>query len=161
MVQCDARTPCSAAAAAGAGTAGEVHCSMLQCIAACCSALQRVAVHCSVLQCCSGLQGPPAAPLQQQLKCAVLCGNVLQCVAGVAVCYRGLLKRHRSSRSSMLQCVAVCCSVMQPPPASPPQQQVQAPLVECVAVCCSVLQCVARAPCSAAAAAGAGTAHAT
>ena len=46
---------------------------------------------------------------------------MLQCVA---VCYSVL--HCVVVRCSMLQCVAVCCSVLQ-----------------CVAVCCSVLQCVA------------------
>jgi len=78
--------------------------------AVCCSVLQRVAVCCSVLQ------------------CAAVCCNVLVCVA---VCHRHnqrLYPRrwHRSHASTMLQCVAVCCSVLQ-----------------CVAVCCSVLQRVA------------------
>jgi len=60
----------------------------VQCVAACCSVLQRVAVRFSVLQCvamhCSVLQ------------CIGMCCSVLQCVA---VC------------CSVLQCVAVCCSV--------------------------------------------------
>ena len=34
----------------------------------------------------------------------------------------------------VLQCVAVCCSVL---------QCVSQPVVQCVAVCCSLMQCVA------------------
>ena len=63
---------------------------MLQCVAVCCSVLQRVVVCCSVLQCvevcCSVLQR------------VVVCYSLLQCVA---VC------------CSVLQYVTACCSVLQ------------------------------------------------
>ena len=39
----------------------------------------------------------------------------------------------------MLQCVAVCCSVMQCD--AEPGQQPYCSVLQCVAVCCSVLQC--------------------
>jgi len=45
----------------------------LQCVAACCSVLQRVAVCCSVLQC--------VAVCCSVLQCAAVCHSVLQCVA--------------------------------------------------------------------------------
>ena len=72
-----------------------------------------VAVYCSVLQrvavCCSVLQCSPR----------MIC-------ARSATCFR----------RSMLQCVAVCCSVLQ-------CVAVLCNVLQCVAVCCSVLQCVA------------------
>jgi len=71
-----------------------VCCSVLQCVAVCCSMFQGgnaveefVAVYCSVLQ------------------CVAVYGSVSQCVA-VWKCSRGVC-------CSVLQCVAVCCSVLQ------------------------------------------------
>jgi len=105
-----------------------VRCSVLQCVAVCCSAFyasawihqiriqcwpiegyimtgpRHVSVCCSVLQC--------VAVCCSVLQCGAVCCSVLQCVA---VC----------CSVAVLQCVAVCCSVLQ-----------------CVAVCCSVLQCM-------------------
>jgi len=101
------------------------HCSVLQCVAVCCSVLQRVTdggvrlchmcartlLHCSVLQC--------VAVCCSVLQFVAVCCSVLQRVTdgGVRVCHmcaRTLL------HCSVLQCVAVCYSVLQ-----------------CVAVCCS------------------------
>jgi len=70
-----------------------LRCSVLQCIAPCCTVLHRVAPCCSVLQCVA-------------VCCSVLhrvapCCAVLQCVAVCCV------------YSSVLQCVAVCRSVLQ------------------------------------------------
>ena len=70
--------------------AGHCQQTMLQCVAACCTALQCVAVCCSILQCvvaCCSL-----------LQYVALCCDVLQRAA--ACC-------------SILQCAAVCCSVLQ------------------------------------------------
>ena len=84
----------------------------MQCVAVCCSVLQRVAVCCSSLQC--------VAVCCSALHCIAVCCSVLQCVA---VC------------CSVLQCVAVCCSVLQ-------CVAVHCSVLQCAAVCCSVLQCV-------------------
>jgi len=114
-------------------------CSVLQCVAVCCSVLQCVqcdAVCCSVLQCvavccsvCSVLQC--VAECCRVLQSVAECCSVLQCVAA--------RKSHTSTphpvenaSCSVLQCVAVRCSVLR---------------VAYVAVCCSVLQCDAVAEC--------------
>ena len=65
-------------------TKRDMHMSVLQCVAVCCSVLQCAAVCCSVLQC--------VAVCCSVLQCVVVCCSVLQCVA---VC------------CSVLQCVAV------------------------------------------------------
>jgi len=77
----------------------------LQCVAVCCSVLQYVAV-CCVAVCDKRTK----FHLRFITERSLIRYSVLQCVA---VC------------CSVLQCVAVCCSVLQ-----------------CVAVCCSMLQCV-------------------
>ena len=100
-------------------------CSVLQCVALCCSVLYehacrsalvpRGCVWCSVMQrvaacCILRRHTREFSHVQEGFICCSFC-SVLQCVA---VC------------CSVLQCVAVCCSVLQ-----------------CVANCCSVLQSVA------------------
>jgi len=91
-------------------------CSVLQCVAVCCSVLQRVAViavWCSMLQCVavccrvSQLEFSEASSCNERallsesselLKCVIVCGSALQCVAAWCV---------------VLQYAAVCCSVLQ------------------------------------------------
>jgi len=107
-------------------------CSVLQCVAACCSVnnrwildlqaasrwfdntlLQCVVLRCSMLQCVAMLQ------------CIALCCSVLQCVA---VCCSVLPIRQNPVAPcyTLLHSVALCCSALQ-----------------CVAVCCSMLHCIA------------------
>ena len=62
--------------------AGNVCCSVLQCVAVCCSVLQCVAVCCSVLQCVAVCYGERAAACCSVLQCAALCCGALHCVAG-------------------------------------------------------------------------------
>ena len=57
------------------------------------------------------------------LKCVAMCCSVLQRAA--VFCVAVPRSSGKSLRHTVMQCVAVCCSVLQ-----------------CVAVCCSVLQCV-------------------
>jgi len=83
--------------------------SVLQCVVVCCSVMQRGAAWLSVVQCVAQYDSGSCSVVQ--------CGAVY-CV--LRACSPLMLGR------SMLQYVAVCCSVLQ-----------------CVAVCCSVLQCVA------------------
>jgi len=84
----------------------------LQCVAVCCSVLQGVAVRCSALQC---------------VKCVAVCCSMLQCRPQRCAISPGLDSSSSASyHTSVLQCVAACCTVLQ-----------------CVALCCSVLQCVA------------------
>jgi len=93
-------------------------CSVLQCVALCCSVLHLIChkyqPH-TLVVCCSALQ------------CAVVCCSVLRCVADRCrvVVFCSVLQCVAQC-CSVLQCVAVCCSVLQ-----------------CAAVCCSVLQRVA------------------
>ena len=108
-----------------------VCCSVLQCDAVCCSLLQSVAVCCSLLQsvavCCSLLQS--VAVCCNVFQCVPVCSSVLQCAEwGIFLWMRsGRALRSALNQSSELcgvaqyPCVAVCCSVLQ-----------------CVAVCCSV-----------------------
>jgi len=109
----------------------------------CCSVLQCVAVAwylcCSVVVCCSVLQllGICVAVRCSVFRCASVCFDVLQCIAvycsveipdhgGLLCFFSPAVSRDRSSAGggkSLLQHVAVCCSVLQ-----------------CGVVCCSVLQ---------------------
>ena len=106
-------------------------CSVLQCVAVCCSRfpykesdlscllslpLECIIVTSRVLTSSVSMVGVGVLCVGFRLVvceavCITGCCSVLQCVAGCC---------------SVLRCVAVCCSVLQ-----------------CVAVCCSVLQCVA------------------
>jgi len=98
-------------------------CSVLQCVAVCCSfavtrwtliyferAVRGVVVFCSMLQCV--------------LQCVAVCCSELQCFA--VFCSVLQVSKYEVNVEIQTACVAVCCSVLQ-----------------CVAVCCSVLQCVA------------------
>jgi len=96
-----------------------------QCVAVCCSVLPCVAVCCSVLHvftgrytfglirrdaaCCSVLQC--VAVIRRSLHIWVgsqpFCCSVLQCVAERCIVFRCV------AYFSVLQCVAVCCSVLQ------------------------------------------------
>ena len=68
---------------------------MLQCVAVCCSVLQRVAACCRVpVSQCVVIVSNVVDSVLQCVQCAAVCCNVLQYVA---VC------------GSVLQCVAVCC----------------------------------------------------
>jgi len=119
-----------------------VCCSVLQCVAVCCSVeehdscvtslSQCVAVCCRVLQCvvvcCRDILARNKTPFEPFLS------RVLDCIKRVIFAFS--TSKNSFSRISVFrlqhscrrdaQCVAVCCSVLQ-----------------CVAVCCSVLQCVA------------------
>jgi len=74
------------------------------------------------------------------LQCVVVCRIVLQCVAGsvlqyVAVCCSMMRKSTGlAGRPFVLQCVAVCCCVL---------HFVAVCCRQRVAVCCSILHCVA------------------
>jgi len=117
-------------------------CSVLRCFALCCSVLQCVAVSlwtlkelcghsktlrlrclrcccCSVLQCMDTRRPWPLRCCCRVLQCAAVHCSVLQCVAVRCVLYSYL----EQLLGSLLQCVAVCCSMWQ-----------------CGAVCCSMLQ---------------------
>ena len=48
-----------------------------------------------------------------------------------------------SKHTCMLQCVAVCCSVLQSKGSAITTAVIHTCALKCVAVCCSVLQCVA------------------
>jgi len=108
-----------------------VCCRMLLCVVVCCIALQSFTLCYSVLHCVavwysvSFFQHPSYeyngyAILQGAAGCvrcdAKICFCIMRYVARIVCC-------------SVLQCVAVCCSVSQ--------------ILRCVAVCCSMRQCVA------------------
>jgi len=93
--------------------------SVLQCVAVCCGVSQHVAMRCNVLQCvalsCALLHLPQRASMCcRVLQCVAECCSVLQCVAECCTVRR------------VLYCAAVCCCALQ-----------------CVVVCCCVLQCFA------------------
>jgi len=114
------------------------------------------------------------ASMKALLQCAAVCCSVLQCVAMCAVdwtriafisnqtlleispcptfnCIRGSFSGLVAACCSVLQCVAVCCSVLQcvccvlqcVAPFWVPFEVPFNDLLQCVALCCSVLQCVA------------------
>jgi len=115
----------------------------MQCVAVCCSVLQLIAACCSAPH--SGRTTATTLHITQYLntmccsvlQCVAVCCSVLQCVA-VLLGLVALLQWRCASRSiikqcvavfwSALQCVAICCNVLQP---------------ERVAVRHSVLHCVA------------------
>jgi len=79
----------------------------------------------------------PVAVFYSELQCVAVFSIVLQSVAVHVssflhvqgfLCIRGCFARQCSHSRSVLQCVAVCCSVA---------------VFQCVAECCRVLQCVA------------------
>jgi len=86
--------------------------SMSQCAAVCRSVLQYLAVFCDLLQC--------VALRRSVFQCSVVCYSMLKYVAVYCsvlhyVAMRcSLLKTHsRLSQVNSLQCVAVCCRVLQ------------------------------------------------
>jgi len=125
-------------------------CSVLRCIAVCCSVSQCNEVcymrKCDVLQltnsttCSNTSQAEYWRQCDCMLHCDAVCDSVLQCAAACHIMVhrdsptpKFARTRHRQDAGanaiayrSMMRCVAVGCSVLQ-----------------CVAVCCSVLQCVA------------------
>ena len=157
-----------------------VRCSVLQCVAVCCSVLQCVAVCCSVtaqhlasqrdhvsvylyvfVQYFASKRHPFHFPVYLRVPkqyvashpVSILgtrfcrgfsesCCSVMQCVA-VCCSVHSLLHR---IFWKMLQCNAVCCSVLQYALASAEDflkvVAVCCSVLQCVAVCCSVLQCV-------------------
>ena len=103
----------------------------------CCSVLQCVAV------CCTAIFNPTIfSPTKKDLsRSAVCCGVVLRYVVA---CCSDIRECHHWC--SVLQCVAVCCSVLQwylRMPFNDATSQWVYQGQQCVAVCCSVLQCVA------------------
>jgi len=94
----------------------------------CCSVLQCVAVCCSVLlYLLRSLVGTRSIVFQ----CVAVCCSVLQCIAMCCSTCSGVKSTKDRMCCSMLQYIVVCCSVLQ-----------------CVAVCCSVLQYLLRSQCN-------------
>jgi len=103
-----------------------VWCSVLQCVAACCSVLQRAAVSfywercvtgvcsASVLRCLStgsttSLVSTTFLKVASVLQCGAVCCSVLQCLStgsAASLVYATFLEA-----ASVLQCVAACCGV--------------------------------------------------
>jgi len=94
-----------------------LHMSMLSCFEVCCR----------LLQCVAAIQSPYIGDAVASCDCVVACCRVWQ---GVAVWHIVYLCAMQSLRVSVLQCVALCCSVL---------RQILL-FTESVAVCCSVLQ---------------------
>jgi len=90
-------------------------CSVLQCVAVCCSVLQW-----------PPLQNVSCPPLYI-LQCIAVCCSVLQYVAVCCSVLHCMCRVLHYTFCSALQCVAVCCSMLQ-----------------CVAVCCSGLHYMCR-----------------
>jgi len=134
-----------------------VCCSVLQCVAVCCSASRDYTELVSREGLLAILLTAPEMRAGDTWRAsassnAVVCCSVLQCVA---LCFSVHEKIHGISNVknvpvfscefacfrlfnyySVLQCVAVCCSVLL-------CVVVYCSMLQCVAVCCSVLQCVA------------------
>ena len=101
-----------------------VWCSVLQCVAACSTALPRVAVCRSVQLSCIESTCGSTQPAMRHTVCSVLRCNVTLCVAD---CCSVLQFPCLSAFAAVISLLcALCCGT-----------------VCCVAVCCSVLQCVA------------------
>jgi len=115
------------------------HLSAVQCVAVCCSLLQRVAVGCRVcihiwsllLVCCSVNR---RCRRRNLMVCSAVCGSVLQCVAGFVyisdLYYSCVLQCAKTQwRCWRRNLICLHCSVLQH-----------------VAACCSGLQCVYISP---------------
>jgi len=162
---------------------GAVCCSVLQCVAVCCSVLQCVAVCCSVLQCVAVCHSWYASPMNLEEYHELYCGNtkktasLIRAKGSLLSTSRWMMMSNKSCRrhgstsrwvmsNIVLQCVAVCCSVLQSNKSchlyevdishrhtmtgrfaaaccSVLQCAVCCSVLQCVAVCCTVLQCVA------------------
>ena len=106
-------------------------CSVLQCVAVCCRVLQCVAECCSIVVCCS------------VLRCVAVCHSVIPWPFAFIEHFHS---QWRDFASCLLQCVAVCCSMLQYVAVCCSVLQcvaVRCSVLQCVAMCCSVLQCVA------------------
>jgi len=90
----------------------------------CCSVLQCVAV------CCSGY-----VPVTRSNMCVAVCCSVLQCVAVCCSALQWLCTRHAVRH--------VCCRVLQCVAVGMYPSRSQICVLQCVALCHSVLQCVA------------------
>ena len=90
-----------------------------QCVAVCCSVLQRVAV------CCSVLQYVAVCVLQ----CAAVCSYVIQCGCSVLRCVPPMRSTDTLRQHSRYK--AVCCSVLQSIAGG-------CNVLQCIAVCCGV-----------------------
>jgi len=86
-----------------------VCCSALQCVAACCSVLQRVALSCSVLHCLAQTH----ARRRTATSCLMVELNKRAFVTCKSCSFLARGSCHKRAGKSVLQCVAVCCSVLQ------------------------------------------------
>jgi len=75
---------------------------VLQCVAACCSVLQRVTV--------TTFERAIARCVGSVLQCIAICCSIFQCA--VAVCCSSVLLQCAALCCSVLHCVAVCCSML-------------------------------------------------
>jgi len=119
-----------------------VFCSVLQRAAACCSVPQRVAVCCSVLQCVALPQH--VAVCCSVLRCACFSSTILNAIREID-CVEDIVHLYEiknRSGCSVLQCVAVCCSVLQCVENIVHLYEIKnrsgCSVLQCVAVCCSV-----------------------
>jgi len=127
-----------------------VCCSVLPCVAVCCSMLQYTIESNTCLLCISFVC---SSVLQCVMQCVAVCCSVLQCVAVccsvlqcVAVCY-SMLQWATLVCDTRAQCDAVCCSVLQYVVVcyNIPQRAtlVFNAFAHYAAMCCSVMHCVA------------------
>ena len=106
-----------------------VCCSVMQCVAVCCSVLQCVAVCCSI-----SYVWPYRYTSQERMLATAASYFVRRCDPTYI----------QRSIVSVLQCIAVYCSVLQCVGVFRSVSQsvkVRCSVLQCVAVCCSVLQC--------------------
>ena len=113
----------------------------IKCVAVCCSVLQYVAVCCNVLQCVHNTMVYLASKESYQTHTSMYINRVLLIYYKGPIPDSDLTNLHaavccREVYGSVLQCAAVCCSVLQ-------CWAVYYSVLLCVAVCCSVLQSVA------------------
>ena len=106
-----------------------VGCSMLQCVAVCCSVTGVHKTGCTSVH--HDTHRTQHTHYSHVLQCVAVCCSVKtlrhECHACAQVALMSVVSaQEQCVCCSVLQCVAVCCSVLQ-----------------CVAVCCRVLQCVA------------------
>jgi len=116
---CGAAIGCSEYPSIRAPNYGAVCCSVLQCVAACCTLLLRILLLCLVIASCKVYYMLPCVAMGcSVLKCGAMCCSVS---GGTVRSGKHKQCEHVSKMCHVLPCVAVCCSV------------------QCVAVCCSVL----------------------
>jgi len=131
-------------------------CSVLQRVAACCSVLQCVAVCCSVLQCVSRsrvldqdkyacVENTSTCPLQLTATDSTHCNTLKHTATHCNTLQHTATDSNIPQQSDQDKCTSVDAPRKNPPMRFPPRCHSNpcCSVLQCAAVCCSMLRCVA------------------